>query len=250
MRNESEMHREMARFADLIRGAERGRRAVFSEFLTPDAQARLIALARRESLETGLFGGGEDAERAVVGIWQEGCEPDCSPIRIVRITWDGRYAAPQHRDVLGACLGLGLERETLGDIRLEGSSAYVVALPAIAGYLEQHLDSVGNASVRSSEYDGEMPAAEQGARAVVNVPSLRLDAVLAQTLRLSRAKAQTLIRGGAVNRNWAEETRPDVELAEGDVISVRGHGRVKVHAVQGESRKGRLFIEVETFLKP
>lgn len=250
MRNESEMHREMARFADLIRGAERGRRAVFSEFLTPDAQARLIALARREGLETGLFGGGEDAERAVVGIWQEGCEPDCSPIRIVRITWDGRYAAPQHRDVLGACLGLGLERETLGDIRLEWSSAYVAALPAIAGYLEQHLDSVGSASVRSSEYDGEMPAAEQGARAVVNVPSLRLDAVLAQTLRLSRAKAQTLIRGGAVNRNWAEETRPDVELAEGDVISVRGHGRVKVHAVQGESRKGRLFIEVETFLKP
>lgn len=250
MRNESEMHREMARFADLIRGAEHGRRAVFSEFLTPDAQARLIALARREGLETGLFGGGEDAERAVVGIWQEGCEPDCSPIRIVRITWDGRYAAPQHRDVLGACLGLGLERETLGDIRLEGSSAYVAALPAIAGYLEQHLDSVGSASVRSSEYDGEMPAAEQGARAVVNVPSLRLDAVLAQTLRLSRAKAQTLIRGGAVNRNWAEETRPDVELAEGDVISVRGHGRVKIHAVQGESRKGRLFIEVETFLKP
>lgn len=250
MRNESEMHREMARFADLIRGAERGRRAVFSEFLTPDAQARLIALARREGLETGLFGGGEDAERAVVGIWQEGCEPDCSPIRIVRITWDGRYAAPQHRDVLGVCLGLGLERETLGDIRLEGSSAYVAALPAIAEYLEQHLDSVGSASVRSSEYDGEMPAAEQGARAVVNVSSLRLDAVLAQTLRLSRAKAQTLIRGGAVNRNWAEETRPDVELAEGDVISVRGHGRVKVHAVQGESRKGRLFIEVETFLKP
>lgn len=250
MRNESEMHREMARFADLIRGAERGRRAVFSEFLTPDAQARLIALARREGLETGLFGGDEDAERAVVGIWQEGCEPDCSPIRIVRITWDGRYAAPQHRDVLGACLGLGLERETLGDIRLEGSSAYVAALPAIAGYLEQHLDSVGSASVRSSEYEGEMPAAEQGARAVVNVPSLRLDAVLAQTLRLSRAKAQTLIRGGAVNRNWAEETRPDVELAEGDVISVRGHGRVKIHAVQGESRKGRLFIEVETFLKP
>lgn len=250
MRNESEMHREMARFSDLIRGAERGRHAVFSEFLTPDAQTRLIALARREGLETGLFGGGEDAERAVVGIWQEGCEPDCSPIRIVRITWDGRYAAPQHRDVLGACLGLGLERETLGDIRLEGSSAYVAALPAIAGYLEQHLDSVGSASVRSSEYDGEMPAAEQGARAVVNVPSLRLDAVLAQTLRLARAKAQTLIRGGAVNRNWAEETRPDVELAEGDVISVRGYGRVKVHAVQGESRKGRLFIEVETFLKP
>ena len=243
MRNESEMHREMARFADLIRGAERGRRAVFSEFLTPDAQARLIALARREGLETGLFGGGEDAERAVVGIWQEGCEPDCSPIRIVRITWDGRYAAPQHRDVLGACLGLGLERETLGDIRLEGSSAYVAALPAIAGYLEQHLDSVGSASVRSSEYDGEMPAAEQGARAVVNVPSLRLDAVLAAMLRCSRGMASELIAAGRVEINHLPADKPHAPVYEGDVFTVRGKGRFGLTALPGKSKKDRQIIE-------
>ena len=50
--------------------------------------------------------------------------------------------------------------------------------------------------------------------------------------------------------NWQETDKTDLDVENGDVISVRGHGRVKVHAVQGESRKGRLFVEVETFLKP
>ena len=152
--------------------------------------------------------------------------------------------------MLGACLGLGLQRETLGDIRLEGDCAYVAATPAIADYLIENLHEVGRAKVSLSRYDGELPAAESGRREVVNVPSLRLDAVLAQTLHLSRARAQTLIRGGAVQKNWQITDRTDAEIAQGDVLSIRGSGRIRVHSVQGESRKGRLFLEVETFLRP
>ena len=248
--NQAELKVETARFTDLVRRATRSNRAVCSDFLNPDAQQRLSALARREGLEVSLFGGSDDPERAVVALWQPGCEPEDSPIQVIRLSWDGRYAAPQHRDVLGAYLGLGLDRETLGDIRLEGESAYLAVLPAIASYLESSLDSVGRASVKVSYHDGMMPAAEVGQRSVVNVPSLRLDAVLAQTLRLARAKAQTLVKGGAVRVNWQETERTDLDVKDGDMISVRGHGRVKVHSVQGESRKGRLFVEVETFLKP
>lgn len=250
MKNEPEMHREAARFSDWIRRAGRMSRAVFTDFLTPDAQERLCALARREGLETGRFGGCDDAERAVVGLWQEGCAPEESPLRIVRVTWDGRYAAPQHRDVLGACLGLGLERQTLGDIRLKDACAYVAALPAASELILQSLESVGRAAVRTELTEETLPPAEKGTLSVINVPSLRLDAVLAQSLRLARARAQELIRSGAVSRNWVQEERTDVETEAGDVLSVRGHGRVRVHEVQGESRKGRLFIRVETFLKP
>ena len=215
-----------------------------------DAQQRLLALARRERLESGLFGGSAEPERAVVGLWQPGCDPEGSPIDVLRIHWDARYASVQHRDVLGACLGLGIERETLGDIRLKDDNAYLAVLPAMGAYLLGALTSVGRASGKVEYYDGELPDAEAGERAVVNVPSLRLDAVLAQTLRLSRAKAQTLIRGGAVRRNWQETDRTDAEVEAGDVLSVRGQGRVRVLRVAGESRKGRLFVEVETLLKP
>ncbi len=250
MRNETERALEAARFADLIRRAQRIFRPTFSAFLTPDARARLMALARREGLECAAFGGFAEAERALVGLWPDGCATEEAPVSVVAIAWDGRFAAPQHRDVLGAILALGLERETIGDIRLEGETAYAAATPAIARFLCQNLQEVGRSGVRVSLYDGPLPEAERGASAVVNVPSLRLDAVLAQVLRLSRARAQALIRGGSVQRNWEEEDRTDAEVAPGDVLSVRGQGRVRVRAVQGESRKGRLFLEVETFLKP
>ena len=80
---------ESARFADLVRRAARGVRPVFSAFLTPDARARLAALARREGLESGDFGAAADAERAVVGLWQPGCAPEEAPIAVVSIAWDG-----------------------------------------------------------------------------------------------------------------------------------------------------------------
>lgn len=191
-----------------------------------------------------------DAERAVVGLWQPGCAPEEAPIAVVSIAWDGRYAAPQHRDVLGACLGLGLQRETLGDIRLEGDCAYVAATPPSQTTSSK---TCTRSAARRSPFRAtteSSPAAESGRREVVNVPSLRLDAMLAQTLHLSRARAQALIRGGAVQKNWQITDRTDAEIAQGDVLSIRGSGRIRVHSVQGESRKGRLFLEVETFLRP
>lgn len=58
-----------------------------------------------------------------------------------------------------------------------------------------------------------------------------------------------LVRAGRVQRNWEEETRVDALLAQGDMVSVRGAGRFRLLDVAGESRKNRLFIDVETFLK-
>lgn len=57
------------------------------------------------------------------------------------------------------------------------------------------------------------------------------------------------MRAGRVQRNWEEETRVDALLAQGDMVSVRGAGRFRLLDVAGESRKNRLFIDVETFLK-
>ena len=248
--NEAERKQEEARFADLLKRAERSGRPVFTDFLDPDAQKRFRGLANRCGLETHIFGGSDDPERAVMGAFLPGCLEDENPVSVVELSWDGRYATLTHRDVLGAYLGLGFERSTVGDIRLENDKAYLVLLPAMAAYAVSNLTSVGRATVKAREYEGKIPDAEVGKKSVINISSLRLDAVLAQVLHLSRAKAQELVRSGLVRLNWEENEHTDAEVEAGDVLSVRGHGRIRVHEIQGESRKGRLFVEVETFLKP
>ena len=123
-------------------------------------------------------------------------------------------------------------------------------VPEMADYLIGALESAGRASVKLSRAREVLIAPPEGGELRATVNALRLDAVLAQTLHLSRARAQTLIRGGAVQKNWQITDRTDAEIAQGDVLSIRGSGRIRVHSVQGESRKGRLFLEVETFLRP
>jgi len=72
----------------------------------------------------------------------------------------------------------------------------------------------------------------------------RMDAVLAAGLKLSRSEAQRLISGGIVKRNHLEELRGDVHLEEGDLLSVRGYGRMRVMGFDGITRKGRLIVRL------
>ena len=248
---DGKMQTENARFADWVQQALRRSQPVFTYFLTPDAQQQLCALARAQGLMCGLFAGCDEPERAIVGLWLTGCDPEISPVRILKLSWDGRYAAPEHRDVLGAYLGLGLERETLGEIRLDESCAYMAVEESVVSYVCSSFESVGRAKVKIQEVpEGHMPAAKPGSVDKINVPSQRLDCVVAQVFKLSRSKAQALIAAGLVQLNWKQETRSDVQVDENDLISARGNGRVRIRSVLGRSRKDRLFLEVERFGNP
>ena len=76
------------------------------------------------------------------------------------------------------------------------------------------------------------------------VPSVRMDAVLAAGYDLSRQQAQNLIRSGAVKRNHVEDIHTDRAMEDGDLLSVRGYGRLKLEQVVGETRKGRVAIRL------
>ena len=78
----------------------------------------------------------------------------------------------------------------------------------------------------------------------LTVQQERLDAVLAAACRLSRSEAQRLIGAGLVKLNHVPNTHADAHLSEGDLISARGYGRVRVVAFQGESRRGRQVVQV------
>ena len=47
-----------------------------------------------------------------------------------------------------------------------------------------------------------------------------------------------------VKRNHIETLRGDVHLEEGDLLSVRGHGRMRVEAFEGITRKGRQAVRL------
>ena len=238
------------RLNELALRAQHTGRVCATRFLEPSTLAVVNAAASRAGLKVALWGGYEGAERCVAAFYA-GDPPEAGdwPVVALRLQWNAKFANPGHRDLLGAMMGLGIEREMTGDIAMgtyrDAPCAYLFALEEVADYIAANLDSAGRASLKVSvatETPQLIPPEGESLR--LTVQQQRLDAVLAAACRLSRSEAQRLIAAGLVKLNHVPQLRPDARLSEGDLISARGYGRVKVTAFQGESRRGRQVVQV------
>ena len=238
------------RLNELALRAQHTGRVCATRFLEPSTLVAVNAAASRAGVKVALWGGYEGAERCVAAFYA-GDPPEAGdwPVVALRLQWNAKFANPGHRDLLGAMMGLGIEREMTGDIAMgtyrDAPCAYMFALEEVADYIAANLDSAGRASLKVSvatETPQLIPPEGESLR--LTVQQQRLDAVLAAACRLSRSEAQRLIAAGLVKLNHVPQLRPDARLSEGDLISARGYGRVKVTAFQGESRRGRQVVQV------
>ena len=175
---------------------------------------------------------------------------DLAPVEYIRaVRIEAHFGTPGHRDYLGAALGLGIGRESLGDIRIDGETAHVFCLPTVEPLLLEELKKVGRYGVTVSPCVlGEVPAPTVRTKGLsFTVKSLRLDAVTGAMFGLSRTAAAEQIRLGAVSLNYSVCDRTDAPVKEGDVLSLRGRGKGRLRAVTGRSKKDRLFVEAELY---
>ncbi len=234
------------RLCELAKRAQRRGEACFTHFLDLNQQQTAMSVAKSEGVSFVTEGGYEDAERRIGAfydveppeIWQWDIQP-------VEMSWRAQFGSPQHRDFLGALMALGFERERMGDIVLLEGRAFVFAQRDMADYIARSLESVGRVSVKVRLTDGvpDIPP-PQGKTFRDTVPSLRLDAVAAAAFSLSRANASQAIARGLVYINQAQQFKSDALVNEGDLISLRGEGRAKLAAVDGETRKGRIAVRI------
>ena len=163
----------------------------------------------------------------------------------LQITPSPVNAPLEHRDYLGALMGLGVERACIGDIvpqQSGGVCAFMV--PAAARLAADELREVGRFCVRAVLGEGPEGAVALPQRQMrtASVASLRLDAVLAAMMQVSRAQAVQCIRSGAVAINHMPVQSAHADVFENDVFSVRGYGKYKLCTVGGKSRKGRTIV--------
>ncbi len=216
----------------------------FTHFLDPTQLQAAIAAANAKGVHLATDGGYPDAERRIAAFY--GAEPPVIfPYACVEIAWNARFGSPGHRDLLGSVMALGFERERMGDIVLSGEKAYLFAERDVASYVAANLERAGRVSVKCRVIDGapELPPPE-GRVVRETVPSLRLDALLSAGLDLSRSQASGLIAAKRVYLNHVETVRCDAPVEAGDVISVRGCGRIRLEEVGGLTRKGRLSVAI------
>ncbi len=242
----------LKRAEDLCRRCEKTSSVTHTSFLTPAEQFALTKWAEHApDCNMLLCGGHPDCERKAaffLPFYMESDDFDASEY-ICAFRSQAFFGEPEHRDYMGAIMGLGIKREWLGDIWVKGGTATTFVMLGVERHLIDSLDKVGRCGVKTLPIAlSEIEAPERKVKQVTfSVKSLRLDAVAAGMFGLSRSSAAGLIAAGEASLNYSQCMKVDAPVKEGDVISVRGCGKGVVGAEGGMSRKGRLFLTAEVY---
>lgn len=241
----------LARVWERLEGGRRRNIPAFSAFLSLREQE----LVRRLMGEVGLtfFGGYPGAERAVACYLPDYLDGEYleqeGPVACLRATFFEKDTL-SHRDFLGSLMGAGIKRETVGDICVGKGQCDFFLLADIAHYVEQNLVSAGRTKLHLEQIalsQAAIPQPETLTRQDT-LASLRLDSVIGAGFRVSRNQAVRYVLAGAAAVDGLPCEKPDRILTEGAVVSVRCLGKIRLTMVKGQTRKGRLSVEIEKFV--
>ena len=245
----------LARALDQMERAQNRSIPCATQFLSPAQRAALEPLLAASGHPRHLFhGGSEGAERTVCVFlpdWQEAEDwPAEDELAAIEAAYPPTGAELTHRDLLGGLMGIGLTREKVGDILVGETAAQIVCLREAAPIILSQFDQAGRYRLKLKKIPlSDLAPAPAEVKVIHDtVSTLRLDAVLASGFSLARGKAADAITGGRVSVNHRECLKPDKPVAEGDVLTCRGLGKCVVKTVGGQSRKGRIIIEIERYL--
>lgn len=241
-----------ARLVDLAESVLRSRKYKISEFLDPygfSIAETIAAHYERLTLETdGGFPGAERVKAAFA--YEEFPGKMDFGLSALSVTVDVRYYQISHRDVLGAVLGLGIKRELVGDIIMGGRGCQIVCDSAMADFISSNLTKIGAAPVEIEPLAlTEIAPREERVKEIkTTVASLRLDVVAAAGFGTSRTKMAGEIAADKLKINWQDAKNTSQAIKAGDIISMRGRGRVEVCEVLGQTKKGRISIQLKRYI--
>lgn len=233
-----------------------------SHFLDPHGRSlaqNMLRTGELGSARCGFYGGYDDAERALAVFMPEYIEtqpseyfrnePDDDPLTVLRVTLKKGAPVLTHRDYLGSLMGLGIKRESTGDILVRKDGADIIVLKEMASFIMMNMDKAGRARLQFEEVPVSELIVPEFHRIEVteSVSSLRLDNVLSAAFGLSRGKAGEAVSAGIVFVNGVTVSKPEKQVTEGDKLVIRGRGKAVFKEINGTSSKGRTIIVIEKY---
>lgn len=226
---------------------------VFSDFLNLNELNILHTTPKNQfSSRYETYGGYKLAERQMVAFLPDALYYDYKyPMQALKICPTNKRFAEDltHRDYLGSIMNLGTTRSKIGDIILIEDGAIVLVKNEISDYIMSNLTRIKHTTVTVTIQEITDISYEPHFDEIKGtVPSIRLDTVLSVAYPLSRSKLTAYIEATKVFVNGKLITNNGYHLKEGDLISVRGLGRIAYAGILSETKKGRYLISLRKYI--
>ncbi|MEI6332431.1 MAG: photosystem II S4 domain protein [Pseudanabaena sp. ELA645] len=247
--NHVENRETVSRLLDLGDRAIQTWEVVCSDFLSPPEIAEgLRVFSKMTEVQCLAWGGYEQAERQRIAIARSELPLDVSMVSLTPISIAGNFLfdTATHRDFLGAILGSGIERQKVGDVNVLGEKgAQAIIVPELMEYLQIHFNQVRTVPVKVNAIALEdlkirIPVTKE---LTSTEASLRLDAIASFGFGMSRSKMVDLINGEDVRVNWKTVSQPNYQLKSGDLVAIRGKGRLTVGEIM-ITKKERFRVQM------
>ena len=241
------------RFKDLSLKSYQNNMYTFSGFMSLPQQDILYSVRSELSyIPFELYGGYKDSERKIVRFGSEelfGYAEDypivCLSIRPIIEKFADTFS---HRDFLGAIMNLGIERNTIGDIVLEGKNAYLFCINKIAPFIMEELDNVKHTHVKCEVVKNLIPiATKEPIEKELVVSSARIDAVISKIYNISRNQSLDLFKTKKVFINGFVQENNSYFIKKGDSVSVRGYGKFDYLGIKHETKKEKFCILIAKY---
>jgi photosystem II S4 domain protein len=248
-----ENRESVARVVDLADQAIKTWEVVLTDFLSPPELVEIQQqFGRLTEVQLVAWGGYPQAERQRLAITRSELPLDQSQVEVAALDIAGNFLfdPATHRDFLGAMLGCGLVREKTGDVIVLGErGGQAIVVPEMVEYLETHLTQVRSVPVKTQRIDlSELKIREPKKKEMTTVEaSMRLDAIASAGFGVSRSKMSDLITAGDVRVNWKDISQASHQVKSGDLIAIRGKGRLEVGEVT-VTKKDRYRVQLTRFI--
>ncbi|MGT2799079.1 YlmH family RNA-binding protein [Streptococcus marmotae] len=174
-------------------------------------------------------------------------------LAVVEVLYPRKYHEVTHSQILGTLLHrLGIKREYVGDILVGEDQTFVVLDRKFLPLLQSEVAKIGRTPVSWKEREWEVVSKlkkQEAQQKQILVSSLRLDKLISVAFQLSRTSASKLIEARQVKLDYQPIAQAGHEVDIGQLISVRGYGRVCINELVGYSKQGKLKLEIEVIRK-
>lgn len=198
-----------------------------------------------------LSGGNSISERKMVlFLPEQDYAGEYTPIAVLKLVpVNEKYSDElSHRDYLGALMNLGIERSVLGDIMIDGRTAYLYCKENMADYIMENLYMVKHTNMSVTRVSDTVEIVPEFEEIKGSVASPRLDSVLALAFHSSRSQLAGLIEGKKVFVNSRLTESNSYQMKNGDVVSVRGYGKFIYNEALGMTKKGRIYVSLNKYI--
>lgn len=221
---------------------------IVNEFLTPNIWKMLEKNQNQLEICVKNFGLFEEAERKMIALSQE--EFVQFPIKVVQIKNKSKFSDLEHKDYLGALMSLGIKREKIGDLVINGDVCYFPICDEISDYVLNNLATVGNnpCSVEIIKDNFQIIPSSKFTEISLISTSLRIDCIVSAICNISRNKAIDFISHGKVLLDYLEVKEKDKVVNLGDMITIRNFGKFKIIETIGNTQKGRVKLLIKKYI--